>query len=335
MKHLLSTSLIAFALLGLFNPAHAAAPLDKIVAVVGDDVVLESELESAVSQLRARAGNRVDQMPRNMLRSRVLDRLIMSHLQVARAKEKGITVSDDEVDRGMARIAKQNGMNPQQFMRAVANDGMDPQSLRDQVREELLVTKLRRAEVMQKVVITRDDVDRYLENQSLRDGNTAQNTSDTAMVQEVKLSHILLTPSEIRGQQRTRDLARQLRQRLKAGDDFATLAREYSDDNGTANQGGSLGWVRPDQFESATQRQISDLQIGQVSRVFQTPEGYEILKLQDRRQQDKTLEDRRQRARSELGEKKAADEGERWLRKIRDEAYVDIRMPGYQPENER
>jgi len=334
MKHIFLTSLIALALLGSFNPVHAA-PLDGIVAVVGDDVVLESELQASINQIRARAGSRVDQMPGNVLRSRVLDRLIMTRLQAARANERGITVSDTEIDQGMARIAKQNGMNRQQFMRAVANDGMDPQTLRAQVREELLVSKLRRQEVMKKVVVTEDDIDRYLENQSLREDGDTQAAGGTVMVQELELRHILLQPNEIRGDQRTQDLARQIRERLKAGDDFAALAREYSDDNATANQGGSLGWVRPDQFESATQRQLADLKIGQVSRVFQTREGYEIIKLQDRRQKDKTLEARRDRARAQLGKQKAADEGQLWLRKLRDEAYVDIRMQGYQPENDQ
>ncbi|MBS63359.1 peptidylprolyl isomerase [Salinisphaera sp.] len=420
-------------------PAQPSAQtLDEIVAVVGDGVILESELNEAVARIRARAGGRADQMPPNILRSQVLDQLIMQRLQVQRARERGIEVSDQEIDAGIGRIAQQNNMDMQQFMRAVAADSMTMEQLREQVREELLVSKLRRQEVMSKVSVSDEDVDRYLENQSLRnaqdreyrvrhillpvsegaDSATIEATRDQlealreqivdgdadfadvaashskgenaldggdmgwmqgnylsrtfrdvvpslspgetsevfrdsqgfhlvqledvrgrdaqnqpkVMVQEVQTRHILLKPNEIRDAERTRELGRQIRERLEAGDDFAALAREYSDDTATANQGGDLGWVQPEQqrLDPITRRQLEALSPGEVSPVFQTGEGYEILKVTDRRQRDQTQEAARDRVRRTLGEQKSVEEGELWLRKLRDEAYVDVRMPGYQ-----
>ncbi|GAB3674816.1 peptidylprolyl isomerase [Salinisphaera aquimarina] len=428
----------------LYSNTQSLAPqgpktLDKIVAVVGEDVVLESELDTAVNRIRARAGRRVDQMPPNVLRSQILDQLIITKLQVQRAEERNIQVTDQEIDGGIGRIAQQNNMSMQQLAQAVGADaGMSMEQLRDQVRQELLVSKLRREEVMSKVVVTNDDVDRYLENQSLRSSDERQyhirqilislpDDADTAsveaardriealrrqivdggasfadvaeaesqgqnapdggdlgwldgsympemftqvvpamqpgdvsavfrggsgfhliqledvrggdglasgqkvMVEEVEASHILLKPNEIRDTQRTRDLARQIRERLDAGDDFAALAREYSDDNATANQGGELGWVQPARFDPATQRQISSLSKGEISPIFQTNEGYELLKVEGRREKDQTREAIRNQARRALGEQKSSEEGELWLRKLRDEAYVDIRLPNYQP----
>lgn len=411
--------------------------LDQIVAVVGDGVVLESELDAAVSRIRARAGARADRMPENILRSQVLDQLIMQRLQVQRAHERNIEISEAEVDQGIQRIAQQNNMNMQQFMRAVASDGMSMDQLRAQIREELLVSKLRRQEVMSKVVVSDEDVDRYLENQSLREsedreyrlrhilvpvpagadsatiearqdrardlrsriveedadfadvaasqsrgehaaeggdmgwvagtalpgafaeavtalapgetsdvfrdeegfhllrledmrGGEALEPQQKVMVDEVQASHILLKPNEIRDDERTRDLARQLRERLEAGDEFAAVAREYSDDNATANQGGELGWVQPQRLDPATRRQISELQAGEISPIFQTNEGYEIIRVAERRERDQTREAMRERIRRTLGEQKSTEEGELWLRKLRDEAYVDVRMAGYQ-----
>ena len=422
-------------------PAQPSAQtLDKIVAVVGDGVILESELDQAVARIRARAGQRADQMPPNILRSQVLDQLIMQRLQIQRAEERGIEVSQQEIDGGIARIAQQNNMDMQQFMRAVAADSsMTMDQLRTQIREELLVSKLRRQEVMSKVSVSDEDVDRYLENQSLRNaqdreyrvrqillpvvpgadtatieatrdklealrqqivdgdadfaevaadysegenaaeggdmgwmegdyltrslrdvvptlapgetsevfrddqgfhlvqledirGNGALADQPKVMVEELQTRHILLKPNEIRDDERTRELARQIRERLEAGDDFAALAREYSDDSATANQGGDLGWVQPrkQRLDPVTRRQLEALAPGEVSPVFQTNEGYEILKVTDRRERDQTREAARERVRRTLGEQKSVEEGELWLRKLRDEAYVDVRMPGYQ-----
>lgn len=421
--------------------------LDKIVAVVNDGVILESELDAEVAQVRQQSGGRAGQMPRNALRSQVLDHMIMQRLQVQRAKQDGIKVSKDEVNQGLGRIAQKNGMNMQQFTQAVANSGMSMQDLRQQVRQEILISKLRRQEVMSKVVVTDKDVDRYLENQSLRnqdshqyhlrqivihlpagatnsathaarqqaedlrqriasgkadfasaarsqsqgphaasggdmgwmadsslpdmysnilsgmkpgdispvlrgpdgfylvqlEGERAGNSnnggsagdnqasSQKVIVQQVKMRHILLKPNEIRDDQRTRKLASQIHQRLEAGDDFAALARKYSDDSATSNQGGELGWVPVAELQPGTQQKISDLKKGQISPVFQDPSGYEIVKLEGRRQHDETEQARRNKARQALGEQRSSEQGQLWLRKLRDEAYVDIRMPDYQP----
>lgn len=337
VAHAQSSSLSDFSLLSPSSQQSAmgssSQTLDKIVAVAGDDVVLSSELESAVAQIRSRADGRVNQVPPNVLRSQVLDQLIMTKLQVARAKERNIQISDQDIDQGIARIAQQNNMSMAQFSQAVnADPSMTITQLRDQVSQELMVSTLRREEVMSKVVITDDDVDRYLENQALRDGGqTPVDNGQKVLVDEIQARHIQLKPNEIRDDARTRELARQIEQRLAAGDDFAALAREYSDDNATANQGGELGWVQPARLDPSSRRQIENLNNGDVSQIFQTSEGYEILKVEDRRQRDQTREAQRNQARMALGEQKSSEEGELWLRKLRDEAYVDIRMPDYQP----
>ncbi len=337
VAHAQGSSLSDFSLLSPSSQQSAMSSgsqtLDKIVAVAGDDVILSSELDNAVAQIRARAGARVNQVPPNVLRSQVLDQLIMTKLQVARAKERNIQISDQEIDQGIARIAQQNNMSMAQFSQAVnADPSMTIAQLREQVSQELMVSTLRREEVMSKVVITDDDVDRYLENQALRDGSQKPvNNGEKVLVDEIQARHILLKPNEIRDDARTRELARQIEQRLAAGDDFAALAREYSDDNATANQGGELGWVQPARLDPSSRRQIEKLDNGDVSQIFQTGEGYEILKVEDRRQRDQTREAQRNQARMALGEQKSSEEGELWLRKLRDEAYVDIRMPDYQP----
>ncbi len=441
MRQLFNAGLFFLALAVIAPPGASVAraeALDKIVAVAGDDVILESELAEAVDRVRQRAGQSVAQMPVGILRSQVLDQIILTRLQTARAEQRGISISDAELDQGIARIARQNRMSVDQFMQAVRADGMAPTDLRDQVRQEMLVTELRRAEVMNQVVVTQDDVSHYLESQSRRidndrefhirhiliavpddadeqtvhgaretieqlrseamagdqsfadlaatrsdgqnagdggdlgwigggsmpnlftdivpdmqpgdispvfrgaggfhlikmvdaRGETSLSGGEKVMVEEIKARHIRLTPNTIRNDARTRELATEIRDRLAAGADLAALAREYSDDNATANQGGELGWVRPGQFAPPVARQLERLEPGQVSPILQTRNGYVIVKVEDRRTRDQTREAIRARARQVLGERKAAEQGDLWLRKLRDEAYVDIRMEGYQP----
>lgn len=426
--------------LGTPNTSRQTQSLDKIVAVVNDSVILKSELDAAVAQLRQRNNNQFGQAPPNVLRSQVLDQLIMRQLQIQQANRDGIKVSQQELQQGLSRIAQRNGMNLQQFSQAVAQSGMNMSDLREHVREEIKISKVRQREVMGKVSISDQDVDRYLQNQSLRfsrnheyhlrqieldlpaeaesttvgvardrletlrqqitsgqtsfaaaarsvsDGPAAANggdrgwvagndlaesfesalaelkpgqisdvfrgpkgmyliklederggsakqpdDQDKVMVTEAHIRHIILKPTEIRSDAQTRDLAQQIRQRLLAGDDFASLARQYSDDKGTANQGGDVGWIPLNRVSPETQRNIKSLSKGEISRIFQTDDGYEIIKLLGERQRDETQEAKRNKVRETLGRKRASEQGDLWLRKLRDEAYVDIRLPNYQP----
>lgn len=424
----------------LGQPSQQSRPqqLDKIVAVVNDDVVLESELQAAVAQLRQHAGNQISGMPSNMLQSQVLNQLIMRKLQIEQAKKDKIQVKPAELKAGIARIAQRNGMSMQQFSQAVTSSGMDMSALKERIRDEILVSKVRQREVMQKVSISDDDVDRYLQNKNLqfsrnheyhlreirvdlsegtdtttegvardrlsalrkqivsgqlgfeqaaldnsqaddaddggdmgwvegaglpdafdavlanlnsgdlsrvfrgekglyliklegeRGGNSDSN-NQKVMVKEVDVKHIILKPNQIRSDAQTQTLAQQVRQRLVAGDDFSALAKKYSDDKATANQGGDIGWVPTNRLPPDTRRQINSLSKGEISRIFQTQDGYEIIKLVDKRQRDQTKQAERTDARQALGKQRASEEGDLWLRKLRDEAYVDIRLPNYQP----
>ncbi|AWN16300.1 peptidylprolyl isomerase [Salinisphaera sp. LB1] len=431
----------SFSLGGMSSQNQKPQSLDKIVAVVNNDVILKSELDAAVAQVKQQNAAQIGQMPRNVLRSQVLDQLIMRQLQIQKANQDGIKVSKAELQQGLSRIAQRNNMNLQQFTQAVQQSGMSMSDVRQHVREEIKISKVRQKEVMGKVSVSDQDVDRYLQNQSLRfsrnhqyhlrqikldvttgsdstsagvvrdrlttlrkqitsgktsfadaarsvsqgpnaanggdmgwvsgaklpdsfdsalaglkpgqvspvfrgpDGlyllklenerggknNSSDNHQKKVMVTEAHIRHIILKPNEIRSDARTRKLAQQIRQRLLAGADFAALARKYSDDSSTARQGGDVGWIPLNRLSPDTRRHIENLHKGEISHIFQTHDGYEIIKLIARRQRDETQEAKRNKAREALGRKRAREKGKLWLRKLRDEAYVDIRMPNYQP----
>lgn len=428
----------ALLLLLTSGPAAANQNLDKVVAVVGQGVILQSELEQATQRIRQRMGDKARRMPENVLRSQVLDRLILKRIQTQRAERAGMSVSDQELNQAMQRLAQQNGMDRQQFMNALRTQGMQPDYMRERLRDDLLINKLRKKEVARRVSVTPEEVDRYLQSEQLRlkedseyhirhilvaisegaspdaiqaarerteklreravsgdesfadlaiahsDGQKAleggdlgwlsggfmptifsevvpglspgdvskvfrgpsgfhlikltgirdssgqQTTQSADMVQEVKARHILLRLNEIRDNERAKAEIAKLRQRLQAGDDFAELARSESDDKNTANQGGDLGWIQPGQMPPAFAEPLRTLEPGSMSEPFRTSQGWHIVQVQDRRERDLSEERRRQKARQAIGQRKMRGETEVWRRKLRDEAYVDIRMEGYQ-----
>lgn len=146
------------------------------------------------------------------------------------------------------------------------------------------------------------------------------------ITQQTEARHILVKTSEIRNDEQARALLLQLRERIAGGTDFATLAREFSEDIGSAQEGGSLGWVSPGQMVPEFEQVMNQTAAGEVSAPFQSSFGWHILQVQDRREQDMSEELRRNQARNILYGQKFEDELGIWLQKIRDEAFVEIKI---------
>ncbi|MBD2858621.1 peptidylprolyl isomerase [Spongiibacter sp. KMU-158] len=146
------------------------------------------------------------------------------------------------------------------------------------------------------------------------------------LVSQTRASHILLKPSAIRNEKATEKLAADLRTRAMNGESFADMAREYSEDIGSAQEGGDLGWTMPGQLVPEFQEGMENTAIGQISQPIKSQYGWHIIKVVDRRQHDVTDDLRKRMARNALHDRKYQDELDIWLRKIRSEAYVDIKI---------
>ncbi|MAD47138.1 MAG: molecular chaperone SurA [Oceanospirillaceae bacterium] len=145
------------------------------------------------------------------------------------------------------------------------------------------------------------------------------------MITQTKTRHILIQTNELRDQQDARELIQTIYQRLKAGEDFAALAREYSDDPGSGASGGDLGWVNPGDMVPAFDATMQDTAAGHISAPFESQFGWHILKVEDRRETDVGAENQRNQVRNMLYNRRFEEELPIWLRKIRSEAYVDIK----------
>ncbi len=148
---------------------------------------------------------------------------------------------------------------------------------------------------------------------------------DGETIAQTKARHILLKPSAIRDDAATKAKIQKLRQQILDGKDFAALAREHSEDIGSALEGGNLGWTNPGQLVEAFQTAMDNTEIEGISPAFRSEYGWHILQVQDRRNKDVTEDIRRNIARNFIYKRKFDDELQSWLQKIRDEAYVDIK----------
>jgi len=150
--------------------------------------------------------------------------------------------------------------------------------------------------------------------------------SDQVMVTQTLVRHILIKPTAIVSETDARSRIEHLRNRVLSGENFTQLAKSNSDDTASAVEGGSLGWTTPGQMAPEFEDAMNSTAVGEVSTSFSTPFGWHILKIEDRRKHDGTTEFRRNKAREIITKRKMEEELELWLRRLRDEAYTDIRL---------
>ncbi|MBU6377316.1 MAG: peptidylprolyl isomerase [Gammaproteobacteria bacterium] len=155
--------------------------------------------------------------------------------------------------------------------------------------------------------------------------NEVRGADQQVVIEQTHARHILLKPTEIQDDATIEQRLRDVRERIAKGEDFAVLAKTLSEDPGSAAEGGDLGWTAPGTFVPEFDAALGKLAANEISEPFRTQFGWHIVQLLGKRQFDNTDELRRQRAFLQLRESKADEETELWLRRLRDEAYVDIK----------
>jgi peptidyl-prolyl cis-trans isomerase SurA len=400
------------------------APIDSIVALVDEDVILRSELDLAVSGIVDRVRASGESMPpMNLLEGQVLERLIMRELQVQRALQTGIRVSDADIDKALMMLAQQNGMTLQNLRQVIEGDGENFSEFRQNIGEELMTERLRQRIVNGMEPITDTEIDILLASQDLSGGEynlshilsglqegptpaqikAAQEKADDiherlvngldfasaaisysdaeealegglvgwrdlnivpafiadavrelkpgeftqpirspagfhilkvndyreqrqVVIKEYQARHIMIEIDEMMTPRLAMDAIIDIKGKLDDGEDFALLAREYSDDTSSANLGGDMGWFPPEAYGERVYQTLTALKSGQTSEPFQTQSGWHIMELQATREIDRTEEAIRAEAREKILTRKADQEVQKVLRQFRDEAFVEIRL---------
>jgi peptidyl-prolyl cis-trans isomerase SurA len=264
----------------LLATAVQAAPdeiieADRIVAVVGDDVItlyeLRVRLDAALRELKKQGTPLPAQ---SELERQMLERVIMERLQLQAARDGGIRVDDLQLDQAIGRIAAGNRMTPAQFRQALERDGIQYAKFREEIRNEMTMVRLREREVDSRLVITDGEIDIYIANQATAGSG-----------EEYQLAHILLRAPEAASPeqlQRLRQRAEQAQKRAQAGENFAELAAAFSDAP-DALQGGNLGWRPLDRLPSLYAEAAARLKPGEVSPLLRSSAGFHVVKLGGKR----------------------------------------------------
>lgn len=251
-------------------------PLNRVVAIVDNDVVMQSQLDSRLREVQQTIAQRGAALPpEHVLSQQVLERLIIENIQLQIGERSGIRITDEELNQAIGTIAQRNGMSIEQFRAALAADGLSYNDARDQVRREMIISRVRQRRVAERIQVTDQEVQNFL----------ASDMGKMQLSEEFRLANILIpvtegaSPEDIQAADRQ---ARELYQQLQQGADFAQLAIARSASE-TALEGGEMGWRKAGQLPPPFDAMISALAVGQVTEPMRTPGGFIMLKLLEKR----------------------------------------------------
>jgi peptidyl-prolyl cis-trans isomerase SurA len=250
--------------------------IDRIVVVVNDDVITESELSQRLRETRKQLElEKISAPPDTALRKQLLERMVLERLQLQLATTSGIRISESDVDRAFETVAQRNKLGAEEFRKALAQRGMDVTAYRNQLRDQLTIQQLLEREINNRVTVTDNEVENFLEN--------PQSRAD--MDVSYQLSHILIgipetaSPEAI---QAARKRAEDVHRQLAGGANFEQTAVSQSQ-GADALKGGNLGWKKAGELPELFLTALKNMSVGGVSEILRSPNGFHILKLNNKR----------------------------------------------------
>ncbi|MBC9252461.1 molecular chaperone SurA [Pseudomonas alcaligenes] len=279
MKNKLSDCLRPLLLGAVFLSSVAQADLqslNRVVAIVDNDVIMQSQLDQRVREVEQTIAKRgAEAPPLDVLQQQVLERLIVENLQLQIGDRSGIRITDEELNQAMASIAQRNRLTLDQFRAALARDGLSYDDARDQIRREMVISRVRQRRVAERIQVTEQEVQNFL----------ASDLGKMQLSEEYRLANILIPVPEGASPEVIQTAGKRVSEvysQLRNGADFAQLAISSSASE-TALEGGEIGWRKAAQLPPPFDTMIGALSVGEVTEPVRTPGGFIILKLLEKR----------------------------------------------------
>ena len=391
--------------------------LDRVAVIVNDGVVLESDIQQRIADFKKNATLNGEKIPSDdVLREEIQEQLITAEIQLQIADRVGIKISDEELNLTLKRLAQQNNLGIEDFIKVVEERGDSYSDLREEVRKNLKINRVQQGRIQNKIQISRDELDNFLETEEAQNqlgpelrvrqilirNNSSQNVNDiykealTSLENGINIEnliisfsedgdsgdlgwrklpafpelfsnylkdmeigelsepiksgagnhmlyledkrgptvkfekqwdvrHILLIPNRIRPDEASEKLIKEIKNRIELGESFSELASEYSDDPGSKQEGGNLGWAGEGVYDDEFERQMIKANLNEITDPFLSQFGWHILEVLGNRVEDKTNENVEDRAFSYLFNRKFEEELETDLQELRADAFVEIK----------
>lgn len=248
-----------------------AVSLDRVVAIVDKDVVLESELNGRKASIMERLKGQYQQLPpEDVLNKQILDQLILERIELGMAERYEIKVDEAEIDEAIGRVLQKNQITLAQLESDLRTQGLTIEGLRKQMRSELTISHLQQGVVNSRIKVTDQDINNFL----------ASSDGKYATSPDFHIGHILIAVSSSADADAiaaAEKQANEIYQKLQGGSDFSQMAISFSNDQ-AALQGGDIGWRKLAQLPELFGNQMAELPVGQVSKPFRSGAGFHILK---------------------------------------------------------
>jgi len=284
LRPLVAGALLLASATAVSTASAEVRPLDRIVAIVDSDVIMQSQLDQRIREVQQTIEKRGAEMPpADVLQQQVLERLITENLQLQIGERSGIRISDEELNQAMGTIAQRNNMSLDQFRAALERDGLSLDTAREQIRREMIISRVRQRRIADRVQVSNQEVENFL----------ASDLGKLQLSEEYHLANILIPVPESADSaaiQAAEKVAKDTYQQLQEGADFAKLAVSRSASE-NALEGGDMGWRKAAQLPPPFDSEVSSLSVGDVTQPVRTPPGFILLKVLDKRGGDTQVRD--------------------------------------------
>ena len=291
-----------------------AATVNRVLAVVNEDVITEADITSHVQALLEDEDGQAPDEPGSMeMHQAVLRRLIEQRLMLQEAKRSGTSVGPDEVSRRVEEIRKRFA-SEEEFRRSLAESDLSEEQLKEQIRDQLAIQAIIDAKVRSTITVSPQEVAQALE----RHPELAKSGD------RVRASHILTRVGEHRSEEQARALIEDLHRQLSGGAEFSALAKRYSEDP-HAQEGGVMGWVAQGELLPELDAALFHLAPGELSGPIQTRLGFHLVKAEERRTAtDLSITEANRSISQRLYQQKFEQAFARWLNGLKHRAYIEI-----------